>query len=124
MSEKKSLTHQQRRGLNNKQRPKDEELRIARAVGGWRNPDNGTHQADVETGPSLVNPSSPTEVSLDSSVYEVKTHLYPTPVWVVEGWNQVLKAAEQTHKEPWLVVSFKEKSGRRRRWLVKELHLQ
>lgn len=95
-------------GKNNKRRGKQEERNVAKVVGGWRNPDNGTKIADVET---------------DEYCIEVKSKTTGSPAQLIKGWQQALAAAAETGKKPVVVLSYVDK-GKRVRWLVKPLQGQ
>ena len=88
----------QARGRNNKVRGKALERVVAKLYNGWRNPDNGSKVADVET---------------DYLVIEVKSLSHEPFAVLKKAWSQADHAAEATGKEPRVVVSFKV-NGRRK----------
>ena len=63
---------------------------------------------------------SSADVESDTFVVEVKSRLTSTWTLLQEAWAQAEKAAEQTGKEPRVLVSFKD-NGRRTRWLITKL---
>jgi hypothetical protein len=70
-----------------------------------RNPDNGTKVADVESATVVV---------------EVKSRQTSSWRLLRDAWNQAEVAAEETGKEPYIVVSNVD-NRRRVRWLITKL---
>jgi hypothetical protein len=105
------MNEHQRRGRNNKRRGKmveREVLRLIRALWqttAWRNPDNGSQIADVES---------------RESVYEVKSNQRPTPARRVKAWSQAKEAEKQTGKKPYVIETYID-NGKRTFWLIQEL---
>jgi hypothetical protein len=86
---------------------------LARA---WRNADNGSQVADVETeatGPLLDHP-------LANAAVEVKSTKGPTTQRRLKAWSQAKAAEAQTGKTP-LVIETNVDEGTRTFWLVQKL---
>lgn len=86
---------------------------LARA---WRNADNGSQVADVETeatGPLADHP-------LANAVFEVKSTQGTTPLRRLKAWSQAKEGQEQTGKTPYVIETFVD-DGRRVFWLVQQL---
>ena len=98
-------------GRNSKARGKQEERNVLKLLQEHfgeefkRNPDNGTKVADVES---------------ENIVVEVKSR--QTAPWrlLQDAWAQAEKAAEDTGKEPYVIVS-NIQNRRRVRWIITKL---
>ena len=85
----------------NSRRGKDAERRLAKAVGGKRNPNIGGAQADVETA---------------FAAYELKSRL-TLPEWLLHGMRQAEGHAHRTGKAGVLVIEHRV-HGHAQRWFA------
>lgn len=107
-------------GRNNKARGKAVEREVARLVDGKRNPDNGAQQGDVYSPLGCLFCLDGTYEWHKGSVVEVKSRQTASPSLMKRAWSQALAAAEETGREPWMVLSYVD-GGRRTYWIVKEM---
>ncbi len=94
-----------RRGRNNRERGKAVEREVAALYGGWRNIDRGGKWGDVQT---------------ETQVIEVKGRQTSTPKLIAGAWDQATEAAENTGKDPLVVLTYID-GGKRSVWEVKRV---
>ncbi len=80
----------------------------------WRNPDNGSQVADVET--REVYGLCP----LEEGAFEVKSNQSPTPKRRLKAWSQAKEAERQTGKRPYIIECHVDQN-KRTFWLVQQL---
>ena len=65
--------------------------------------------------------TSSADVTSATYCVEIKSRIRPTWSELTGAWGQAIKAAQETGLEPWVMFSFKEKDGKRVRWIITKL---